>query len=199
MNNIEYLYTIYNNVLDMLLDRKYKVPKSVSLSFKDFKKKYVANNYNITLTHTHTRRKIYVLFNLHNKSKLQYIKQLLIDTYETYPIDTTDIMLILHKKPNNIIKKFIRTSLYSDTVELFWLSILQINITKHILQPRFRLLQEEEKQNVLQKYNVTIQQLPKMSLTDPIAKYYKYPKHAIIEIIRTSRDCISSVSYRYIS
>ena len=62
MNNIEYLYTIYNNVLDMLRDRQYKVPKSVSLSFKDFKKKYVANNYNITLTHTHTRRKIYVLF-----------------------------------------------------------------------------------------------------------------------------------------
>ena len=199
MNNIDYLYTVYNNVLDMLLDRKYKVPKSLSLSFKEFKKKYITNNYNITLTHTQSGHKIYVVFNLHSKSKLQHIKQLLVDTYDTYPIDTTDVILILPKKPNNIIKKFIHKSIYHDKVELFWLSILQINITRHILQPKFRLLQEEEKKHILQKYNITIQQLPKMSITDPISKYYKYPKYSIVEIIRTSRDCISSMSYRYVS
>jgi len=198
MNKIEFIYKVYNNVLVMLADRHYNIPTSIKISFALFKKKYINNAYNFTLTHSHDNHKIRVLFNLNNKNKLQNIKQLLHDTYETFSIDTDEVLLILNKKPNNIINKFIQQSIYKYNVDLFWLSILQINIIKHILQPIFILLSEEEKQLVLSKYNLKVNQLPKMTIQDPISKYYKYPKYSVIKIIRTSRDSISSESYRYI-
>ena len=198
MNKIKYIYTVYNNVLTMLKDRNYVIQKSVNISFTTFKKKYIDNDYNFTLTHKQNHHKIRVIFNLNNKNKLQNIKQLLIDTYESYSIESDEILLILNQKPNNIIKKFIQNSIYKNKVDLFWLNIVQINIVHHILQPTFILLTEEEKQAVLHKYNIKINQLPKMSIHDPISRYYKYPKHSVVKIIRTNKNSVSSEFYRYV-
>ena len=198
MNKIEYIYKIYNNVLQMLLDRNYIVPKSYKISFKLFKKKYISQDYNFNLTHKKNKHKICVIFNLDNKNKLQNIKQILMDTYEQYSIEKDELLLILNQKPNNIIKKFVENSIYKHKVDLFWLHILQINIINHTLQPTFILLSEEEKQLLLDKYNIKVNQLPKMSIQDPICKYYKYPKYSVIKIIRNSRESISSEFYRYV-
>ena len=198
MNKIEYIYNVYKNVLDMLIDRGYIVPKSINLSFKSFTKKYIKQDYNFVLVHKVKKHKISVIFNLNNKNKLQNIKQLLIDTYENLCIDKDEVLIILNQQPNNIIKKFIQSSIYKNKVDLFWLSILQINIIKHTLQPKFTLLNEDEKEALLDKYNIKINQLPKMSMQDPICKYYKFPKYSVVKIVRNTRQSISSEFYRYI-
>ena len=161
MNKIDRVYNAYNNVLDMLSNRQYDITPSLLISFDTFKKKYIENDYNITIYHKTLPHKMCVLFSLNDKNKLQYIKQLLNKVYEEYSVETDEIIIILNNKPNNIIKKFIQSSIYNNRVELFWLNILQINITKHILQPKFILLTEQEKIKILNKYDIKIELLPK--------------------------------------
>ena len=95
--------------------------------------------------------------------------------------------------------KYINSSLYKNKIEIFWMDILQINITKHILQPTFVLLNENDKQQLLEQFNIKVQQLPKLSIQDPICKYYKFPKLSVVKIIRKNSDSINSEYYRYIS
>ena len=45
---------------------------------------------------------------------IQNIKQFLIDTYENLCIDKDEVLIVLNQQPNNIIKKFIQTSIYKN-------------------------------------------------------------------------------------
>lgn len=56
-------------------------------------------------------------------------------------------------------------------VELFYVSELRIDITQHQMVPRHIRLSEEEQEMVLQKYAATEQHMPKILLTDPMARY----------------------------
>lgn len=199
MNDIKKTYNVYCNVLEMLKDRGYKIEKKYKLSNDKFKKKYYEQNYNILVTHKKNKNTLHVYFSLEYKNKLQTIKQIITDIFSVHTEDLFSTILVLHKKPNNIILKYINSSLYKNKIEIFWMDILQINITKHILQPTFVLLNENDKQQLLEQFNIKVQQLPKLSIQDPICKYYKFPKLSVVKIIRKNSDSINSEYYRYIS
>lgn len=199
MNDIPRIYNAYSNILNMLHDRNYKIDKKFKLSKDKFRKKYYDDNYNILVKHTTTTHNLGVYFSLHIKNKLQIIKQFIIDIFENNTTEDFSIILILNNKPNNIILKFINSTLYKDKIEIFWIDILQINITNHILQPTFILLNELERQIVLDKYNIKVTQLPKLSIQDPICKYYKFPKLSVIKIIRKNTNSINTEYFRYVS
>lgn len=57
-------------------------------------------------------------------------------------------------------------------VEIFDSQELRRNVTKTRLQPKFALLSQAEKEAVKQKYCAKDHQLPQMSWTDPIRRYY---------------------------
>ena len=75
--------------------------------------------------------------------------------------------------------------------ELFNEDDLQINITKHFLQPKFSLLNETETTKFKAKFGVKI---PIMRLNDPIARFYNYKKGNIVQITRKN----GYVSYRIV-
>ena len=58
----------------------------------------------------------------------------------------------------------------------------QIDITKHVLMPPFRLLNNEEVNEVLAKFNISILQLPQISVKDPMAKSVKAKINDVLEI-----------------
>ena len=199
MNDIKKTYNVYCNVLEMLKDRGYKLEKKYKLSNDKFKKKYYEQNYNIFATHKKNNNTLHVYFSLDYKNKLQTIKQTITDIFSDHTEDAFSSIIVLHKKPNNIILKYVNSSSYKDKIEFFWTDILQINITKHILQPIFTLLNENDKQKLLEQFNIKVQQLPKLSIQDPICKYYKFPKLSVVKIVRKNSDSINSEYYRYIS
>jgi DNA-directed RNA polymerase subunit H (RpoH/RPB5) len=199
MNDTNRIYKVYSNVIEMLKDRGYKIEKKYKLTYDKFKKKYYEQDYNIFVTHKKTKNIIGVYFSTYTKNKLQNIKQLVCDIFSNHIEQSFSTIIVLNKKPNNIILKYINQSEYKHQIEVFWTDILQINITKHTLQPIFKLLNESDTTKLLESYNIKVHQLPKLSIQDPICKYYKFPRLSVIKIIRKNSDSINSEYYRYVS
>lgn len=67
----------------------------------------------------------------------------------------------------------------------------------HILQPKHSILKKEEQKKLLEKYNISLTQLPKIKLTDPAL-----PEGAaigdIIKIERKDREGDTEIFHRVV-
>ncbi len=69
-------------------------------------------------------------------------------------------------------------------IEFFLYKNLIFNITKHILQPKFRIMETEEINFILKSLNCYLSNLPKISINDPISRYYNAKIKDVFEIKR---------------
>ena len=60
----------------------------------------------------------------------------------------------------------------------------KVDILKHVLVPKHRILSEKEKLKILEEYNISMIQLPILKLKDPIAKAINAKADDLIEIKR---------------
>jgi DNA-directed RNA polymerase subunit H len=74
----------------------------------------------------------------------------------------------------------------------------RINILEHELVPEFRVLSEEEKKKVLEKFNTTEDKLPKILDSDPVVKKIEAKLGDMLEIKRHSEVAGESVYYRFV-
>ncbi len=62
--------------------------------------------------------------------------------------------------------------------------VKKIDLLKHVLVPKHRILSEKEKLDVLARYNVALVQLPKILLKDAVIKQLDAKINDVIEIER---------------
>ncbi len=77
-------------------------------------------------------------------------------------------------------------------------SLAKIDILKHELVPEHIILSEEEKEELLKRYNISLHQLPKILVNDPVVKAIGAKEGDVIKIIRKSPVAGKTVYYRVV-
>ena len=165
------LFKVRQTLLEMINDRGFYVPDIEKITFEEFSIKYDNKNLDIYIKDEENNKIFYVHFHNENKSfsksDLKNIMQKLITTYGN---ENINLILLLKEKENSAVSKELCKDIYKN-VEIFLKKNMIFNVTKHIYIPKHIILTKEEEEEVLEKYNTTKGKLPKISKTDPIAKY----------------------------
>lgn len=74
----------------------------------------------------------------------------------------------------------------------------KFNVLKHEMVPEHVVLSEEEKREVLEKYNISEKQLPKILAKDPVVKAIGAKPGDVVKIIRKSPVAGKSIYYRLV-
>ncbi|KIR35820.1 DNA-directed RNA polymerase I, II, and III subunit RPABC1 [Cryptococcus deuterogattii MMRL2647] len=75
-------------------------------------------------------------------------------------------------------------------------SDLLVNITKHFLVPKHTIMKPEEKSALIKRYRLKETQLPRIMVTDPVAKYYGLKRGQVMKIERASETAGRYITYR---
>lgn len=192
------LYKVRKTVLEMIADRGFIIPELENITFEQFTAKYNNKNVDIYINDEFQNKKIYVHF--HNETKnfskkdLDNIMQKVIIAYND---ESIKLILIIKEKENSAVTKELSKETYKN-VEVFLKKNMVFNVTHHVFVPKHILLNKDEEDDVLTKYNTVKSKLPKLSKSDPIAKYYGLKTDQVCKIIRKSPEVGESIYYRLV-
>ena len=142
--------------------------------------------------------KTYIYFHNEPKSITKSdLKVLLTNLIKEYEDDKLKLTIILKEKGNGSILKELNKEIYKN-VEIFMNKNLMFNITHHEYVPKHIILNKEEEDILLDKYNTTKNKLPKILKSDPVVKYYGMKHDQICKIIRKSPEVGESIYYRIV-
>ncbi|XP_059668334.1 DNA-directed RNA polymerase V subunit 5A [Cornus florida] len=191
-------YLSRRTALEMLRDRGYVVPDSeINLSLEEFRSIYTdkpdVDRLRIGASlRSDPSNKILVIFCGQGMVKVNVIRS--IATQIVNKDSLSRLILILQNKITNQALKAV--DLFSFKVEVFQITDLLVNITKHVLKPKHRVLTDKEKQKLLKKYSLEEKQLPRMLLKDAIARYYGLEKGQVVKVTYNGDITGSHVTYR---
>lgn len=74
----------------------------------------------------------------------------------------------------------------------------ELEITKHEMVPKHTLLDDNEKEDLLKRYGITLRQLPRMLASDAMAKLLNTKVGDVIKILRKSETAGEIEYYRVV-
>ncbi|KAI7998939.1 hypothetical protein ACSBR2_034253 [Camellia fascicularis] len=191
-------YLARRTLLEMLRDRGYAVSSSdIELSLQDFRSIHGQNPDTDRLRISASLRsdpanKVLVIFCEPTAVKVNTIRSIASQIMNRESL--TRLILVVQNQMTNQAQKAV--DLFSFKVEIFQITDLLVNITKHVLKPTHRVLNDKEKQNLLKKFSLEEKQIPRMLQKDAIARYYGWEKGQVVKVSYSDEITESHVTYR---
>eukprot|EP00697_Spironema_sp_BW2_P005131 gnl/Spiro4/16918_TR9123_c0_g1_i1.p2 gnl/Spiro4/16918_TR9123_c0_g1~~gnl/Spiro4/16918_TR9123_c0_g1_i1.p2 ORF type:complete len:207 (+),score=66.57 gnl/Spiro4/16918_TR9123_c0_g1_i1:80-700(+) len=201
-NAVMRLFRIRKTIVQMLIDRGYLIARDEeSMTFADFQQRFCPIETRDKLVLLVQKRddptnQLFVFFpddasKVGVKPIRRYVDQMKSESVQR-------AIIVVQQALTSHARKALTFCQPAMFLEQFQEAELLVNITHHNLVPKHQLLTEEEKQALLQKYKLRETQLPRMQLTDPVARYYGLQRGNVVKIIRPSETAGRYVTYRYV-
>ena len=187
------MFTVYSNVHDMLIDRKYlDVISGIYVTTKEeFVEKFVKlgtvdkeamNFVRMNTTKRSTPSYIYVCFSTEMSIGIKPLAKI---TERITASKMTHCLLVYPGNITSAAKKYVEKS-NKIKIEVFSEEELGVNITKHKLMPLHYVLTDKERYAWLGESKISENQLPRILMSDPMARYYGMRRGDIVRIMRKS-------------
>ncbi|XP_054815865.1 DNA-directed RNA polymerase V subunit 5A [Prosopis cineraria] len=191
-------YLSRKTVLEMLRDRGFSIPSSeIGLSLAEFRAIHGQSpdieRLRFSATHaSDPSKRILVIFCWPGVVKVNAIRSLVGQLFNTDTL--SGMILIVQEQITNQALKALEVLKFK--VEVFQITDLLVNITKHVLKPKHEVLTNQQKQELLKKYNLEEKQLPRMLQKDAIARYYGLERGQVVKVTYSGDISQMHVTYR---
>lgn len=150
---------------------------------------------------TNRKNKIYIRYYLAKSIRPQNIIDMIEDLYQIEKVLNKDdtLYIIIKENMNETIMNLLKHTWETDGIFIIIQNIkgLQYNVLNNILVPNFRIMNNEEVNEIKNRYNITNNnQFPEISRFDPVSQAIFLRPGQVCEIIRPSKTAILSKYYR---
>ncbi|GIL87322.1 hypothetical protein VaNZ11_014941 [Volvox africanus] len=200
MDNLTRLWRVRRTCLQMLNDRGYLVSQEEINTSKDqFRDRFGENPRKDDLTilvpkQDDPTEQVFVFFPEEQKVGVKAIK-LLAERMKDEKVNRAIMVTAVKFTP--FAKSALEDMRPKYHIEHFLESELLINITEHILVPEHRILSPEEKRTLLDRYKIKETQLPRIQVSDAVARYLGLQRGQVVRIVRPSETAGRYVTYRF--
>ena len=206
---ISKIYKSRNIILNILKSRGFNVDDWSDFSVTEVQAMFNSKELDMLLENPTTKKKVYVKYHLSgtkggtSMSRLgtSHIYDYVDDLFDIEDVLTSndDLIIISKDKTNQTIKDLIEQLFIKDKkfVNIYNFNDYLFNVLEHEMQPKFRILSEEEKQKIMKQYNITKdKEFPDISRFDPVSQAIGVRPGEVMEITRSSPTAVKSVYFR---
>ena len=208
MSLINKLFTSRSIIINMIKQRGFDTSKYENFSIKEIDSMLggtpakISSDVNpLDIYMENKNNKILIKFIVNQKLRINNLTNLVEDIITTQLSENDTLIIITHDKITNEIFDELLETIYQKHnifIQLFWIETLMVDITQHKLVPNHSIISNEEKEQLLQKYNlVSYNQLPIIMKNDPVAKYYGGKRGDVFKINRPSETAGEYITYRF--
>lgn len=201
MDEAQKLFQIYKTVIQMLLDRNYLVTQQEQdITREEFRAKFSESSSRDTMMLLKSKKddptdQIFVFFPEGEKVGVKEIRKYCVRMKEQ---GAQRAIVVIKTNLTPIAKQALAEVAPKYILEQFLETELLVNITQHQLVPRHILLSPDEKKVLLEKYKLKETQLPRIQLTDPVARYFGLQRGQVVKIVRPSETAGRYITYRLV-
>ena len=203
MSNNKKIIDIYksrNNLLEILETRGFDISDYDGFSLNEIHT--LVTNQQLDMIFE-GKYKIYVKYFIDKMLRPNNIHDMVEDLYNVEELLTNDdeLIIVIKDEPNYTLLK-LQSSIFEEDgkfINIININRLQFNILKHSMVPNHRILNDEEKEDIIKKYNIIDDNIPEISRYDPVAQVIGLRPMQYCEILRSSKTSITSLFYRICS
>ena len=194
------MWRVNKTVHQMVSDRGYLVSRGeLEMDLQQFQQQHPEpidrQNLTFVVTHSITSEKLLVFFADEETLGITRLRKMMERMRESTIMKAILIFpLKLSPQANKFVNEMQQQQYF---VELFSEAELLVNITKHVLVPKHEVLVNEAKLLLLKRYRLKETQLPRIMVTDPVARYYGLKRGQVVKITRPSETAGKYVTYRF--
>ena len=204
---ISKIYKSRNILLEILKDRGYSVDDYTDFSVTEVQAMYNNKELEMLLEHSTEKKsngenkKLYVKYHLTTRLGSSHIYDYVDDLFDIEEVLTSedDLIIISKDKTNQTICDLVEQLFIKDKkfVNIYNFHDYLFNVLDHEMQPTFRILSDDEKQEIMKRYNIVKdKEFPDISRFDPVSQAIGVRPGQLIEIIRSSPTAVKSLYYR---